>query len=106
MNIHYDWASSVMVPLGCQIDLYDWDGLEGSMISKYGLVDSDGYMVCQNLHGFEDRLASAKVTKYATARPEAKWRMVGNGDTTYHFTAGWSSTNKDSETSVQQESFS
>jgi len=62
-NYHHDWTSSVMVPVGYEITLWDWDSFEGDSVKYEGMEDSNGYMTCQNLNNFNDRTASAAIMK-------------------------------------------
>lgn len=45
-NYRADWTSSVMVPIGYELSLWDWDGFQGDRVMRYGAVNSDGNMSC------------------------------------------------------------
>ena len=52
-----------MVPVGYTVTLFDDDGFSGSSKTIQGKVASSGFMECQNLSDFNDRLSSAVIVK-------------------------------------------
>ena len=64
-GLHSDWATSIMIPYGYQVQLFDYSGLDGPSYIIQGppYLDETKQHACVNLDDFDDRTASLSVTK-------------------------------------------
>jgi len=72
-NYRHDWTSAVMIPLGYELTMWDWDGFQGDSVKYWGKMNSDGYMTCQDLNDFNERTASAAIMKMKSPYATGRW---------------------------------
>ena len=82
-------ASSIQVPGGFVVDLYDIDGLRGSKKTIIGFTDTDGKVPCINLQDFSNRVASLEIREIGQGGAIGYWDGITSTETTtFNFTVG------------------
>ena len=90
-----------MVPPGYTLTIYNDVGFNGSSDVFEGMLDENGYMVCQPCANVCDKMSSLTIQKN-TANTEGRWLQIGSGMTSYQFAYGFVTTEDDSQISSLQ----
>jgi len=73
LNYPNDTATSIMVPEGYTVTLFQDDGFKGSSKTIQGKMASTGFLECQYMWDFSDKASSAVIVKNAYPYAQGYW---------------------------------